>query len=281
VSQRMKILAAVVATLALVGGYWHFAVAPQRAEAARLADQVAAKEQAVASAEGVLATYRKAKAAYPVNYATLVRLGKAVPQDDDTRSLLVQLDSAARRSGVDFRTLTVSQQSTSAGTASTTGSSTASTGTSTASAGTTGSSTASTATGAAGSTPPPGAVAVGAAGFSAMPFTFSFRGRFSDLSRFFSRLQRFVSTGDRISVSGRLLRLDSVTVKPDAAGFPQLRADVTASSFLLPATEGLTAGGTAAGPAAAPSASAAAGTGAGTGAAPATTTATVTGAPIR
>ena len=34
----------------------------------------------------------------------VARLGKAVPADDDTRSLVVQLDAAAKRSGVDFDT---------------------------------------------------------------------------------------------------------------------------------------------------------------------------------
>ena len=42
---------------------------------------------------------------YKANYATVVRLGKAVPTDDDTRSLVVQLDAAAKRSGVDFDTI--------------------------------------------------------------------------------------------------------------------------------------------------------------------------------
>jgi hypothetical protein len=255
VSQRTKILAAAVAVLALVGAYWHFSVAPQRAEAARLGDEIAKQEQAVASAQATLTSYRAAKAAYPSNYATLVRLGKAVPQDDDTRSLLVQLDAAARRSGVDFRTLSVSTQAGAADAAAT-------------------ATTPATGTG----DTPPGAVAVGSAGFSALPFEFSFRGRFADLSGFFSRLQRFVTAGNqRMTVTGRLLRLDSVTVKPDAAGFPRLRADVTASSFLLPATEGLTAGGTPSGPAAAGST----GSGAGTTDPSTTTTATVTGATIR
>ena len=38
----------------------------------------------------------------------VARLGKAVPADDDVRSLLVQLDSAAKRAKVDFRSITLS-----------------------------------------------------------------------------------------------------------------------------------------------------------------------------
>ena len=37
----------------------------------------------------------------------VARLGKAVPADDDVRSLMVQINSAADRSGVDFRTISI------------------------------------------------------------------------------------------------------------------------------------------------------------------------------
>ena len=68
-------------------------------------------------------------------------------------------------------------------------------------------------------TPPPGAVSVGTAGFTAMPFKFSFDGNFHNLSTFFSRLERFVTvSNDQVNVTGRLLRLESLTLKPDDAG---------------------------------------------------------------
>jgi hypothetical protein len=270
VSSRVKQLAGVLVAAALAFGFWHFSVAPQRAEAARLAGEIAQREQEATAAQATLAGYRAAKASYGANYATLLRLGKAVPADDDTRSLLVQLDAAAKRSGVDFRTLTVETQGAVAAPVAAAPTGTSGTGATTT--GTTGTA------GAAASPLPPGAVAVGSAGFSAMPFTFSFRGRFDGLSTFFDRLQRFVTArNDRMTVTGRLLRIDAITLKPDALGFPRLRAEVTASSFLLPATQGLTAGGTPSGPAAQPSAAA----GTTTVPAPTTTTATVTGASIR
>ena len=37
----------------------------------------------------------------------MVRLGKAVPEDDDVRSLLVQIDAEAGGADVDFRTIQV------------------------------------------------------------------------------------------------------------------------------------------------------------------------------
>ena len=50
-----------------------------------------------------LATYEDGAKTYKTNYATLARLGKAVPADDDVRSLIVQLEATAERSGVDFQ----------------------------------------------------------------------------------------------------------------------------------------------------------------------------------
>ena len=57
---------------------------------------------------------------------------------------------------------------------------------------------------------PPAPSAVGTAGFSAMPFTFSFKGTFGNLSQFFARMERFVTLrNEKMNVTGRLLRLES------------------------------------------------------------------------
>ena len=95
------------------------------------------------------------------------------------------------------------------------------------------------------------------------------------MSQFFSRLERFVTVrNERINVTGRLLRVESITLKPDTLGFPRLRAEIGASSYLVPAAEGVTDGATAAGPKGATPASTPAPAG---GAKPPTTTATATG----
>ena len=144
-----------------------------------------------------------------------------MPEDDDVRSLLVQLDAEAGGTGVDFRTVQVGGA---ASDAAPEGSTTVA---------------------------PPGAVAVGSAGFSQMPFTFSFRGTFSNLSQFFSRMERFVTLrNEKMNVTGRLLRLESIDLQVDQAGFPNIRAQIGASSYLVPETQGVTVGATPAGPAA-------------------------------
>ena len=114
-----------------------------------------------------------------------------------------------------------------------------------------------------------------------MPFAFRFQGSFFELGKFFNRLDKFVAVRNRgLDVTGRLLLLNSITLTPDATkGFPMLSADVSANSYLLPPTEGLTAGATAAGPAGSGTAAAPAASATPAPSSPATTTtATITGA---
>jgi hypothetical protein len=262
VARRNTLLLAAVAVVAVVGAYWMLALSPKRDEAAKLDKQITQKQSALASAEAEVAEYEKAQANYRGNYSMVARLGKAVPADDDVRSLLVQLNAAARHSGVDFRTIDVG------------GSGAPSAGPGAAPKGVT--------------TPPPGATTVGTAGFSTMPFSLSFNGSFFKLGKFFNQLDQFVTVRKGgLDVTGRLLLLNSITLTPDTEkGFPMLSAEVSANSYLLPPAEGLTAGATAAGPdatGAAAGSTAAPAAGASPSASPApsaptTTTATISGA---
>ena len=204
-SRTYRILIVAVLAVVLVGGYWKLGLAPKRVEAAKLEQSVAVQEAKLAQTQALIATYKGARDAYKVNYDTVVRLGKAVPADDDTRSLVVQLDAAAKRSGVGFDTININAGGSSEGTSIA-----------------------------------PGAVNAGA--FSAMPFSFSFTGDFSTLGNFLSRLERFVSlSGDEIAVSGRLLRVESISLQPGEDGWPSMSAQVGASSFIVPASAGAAA----------------------------------------
>jgi Tfp pilus assembly protein PilO len=242
VTKNPKLLIAIVAVVAAVGAYWMLVLSPKREELAKVDGEVAAAQTELSQAQATLATYTKAQGSYKANYATVVRLGKAVPADDDVRSLMVQLNSAASRSNVDFKTISVGDGASSGDPV------------------------------VAGQTaPPPGAVSVGAAGFTAMPFSFTFDGDFHNLSSFFSRLEHFVTVSEEnVDVTGRLLRVESLSLKPDATS-SYISAEIGASSYLLPATEGVTAGATAAAPASATTPSTPSTT-------PPTTTATTTGA---
>jgi hypothetical protein len=225
VTRTIRILIGFALAAAAGFGYWHYALAPKRAEADRLAVQQQTAEAQIAQAQATLAGYQKAKDGYDSNYAQVVRLGKAVPADDDVRSLMLQLDTSASRSGVDFSSLVLG--------------------------GGGGGAASPTSSKAAATTPlPPGAVQVGSAGFSQMPFQFIFQGTFFSLEEFFGRMQRLVTLkGDKIDVNGRLLRVESLKLTPNPLGFPHLKAEITASSYLTPAQQGLTANATAAAPA--------------------------------
>jgi hypothetical protein len=229
VTRRNTLLLVAAAAVAAVCAYWMLALAPKREEAAAIDKQITAKQAALTQAEAEVASYEDARSNYRANYAMIARLGKAVPADDDVRSLMVQINSAADRSGVDFRTINV-------------------TGGGGAAAPTAGPAAAETPADA--KAPPPGATTVGTAGFSTMPFAFAFKGSFFELGEFFNRIDRFVAVRNGgLDVTGRLLLLNSITLTPDTEkGFPLLSAEVSASSYLLPPTEGLTGGATAASP---------------------------------
>jgi Tfp pilus assembly protein PilO len=227
VTKNKTLLIALVAAAAATAAFWFLVLAPKREQAAELETKIATKQSELANAQQTLETYKTSKANYGKNYASLVRLGKAVPEHDDVRSLLVQLDAEAGGTNVDFRTVQIggSQSSASAVAADAAGQP---------------------------STAPPGAVSVGSGGFSAMPFTFSFRGSFGNLSQFFSRMERFVTLrNEQLNVTGRLLRLESIDLQVDQEGFPNIRAQIGATSYIVPPTQGVTAGATAEGPSAA------------------------------
>ena len=175
--------------IAAVDGYWKFDVAPKRAEAAELERKVATQQAELAQTQALIATYEGARAAYKDNYSTVVRLGKAVPSDDDTRSLVVQLDAAAKRSDVDFDTINVNGRRRRRDAASDDATSRR--------------------------------APINAGAFSAMPFRFSFTGDFGTLGNFFARLERFVSLkGEEIDVSGRLMRVERSSYARAEGGWP-------------------------------------------------------------
>jgi hypothetical protein len=78
---------------------------------------------------------------------------------------------------------------------------------------------------------------------------------------------------ERLDVTGRLLRIEGVQLAPDGDDYRKITATVNASTYLVPATEGLTAGATAPAPAGSGSTT----TPADAGTTPAVTTATSTG----
>jgi len=219
-----KILISVVALGLAVCAYYFLLLAPKREEVAKLDTKVATAQAEVAQAQQTLITYEGARNSYKANYARLARLGKAVPADDDIRSLLIQLEHAADRTGVDFAKIELGS-GLSGGAAPATAAAVPTEATDLAAA--------------------PGSVPVSGGALSAMPLNFSFTGQYFDLSSFFAKLEHFVNIKNRrIAVTGRLMRLESVKISPAPAGFPLMQAEIGAATYLVPPVQPIGAGGT-------------------------------------
>jgi hypothetical protein len=52
-----------------------------------------------------------------------------------------------------------------------------------------------------------------------------------------------------VLVSGRLMTVNAITLGPGAGGFPTMEASVSATTYLVPAAQGLNAGASPTGPA--------------------------------
>ena len=222
---RDRMVLMVVILAAVIVGSWLLVVQPKRSEAAKLGDQLKVAQTQLQSAQQQVQSGLAAKASFARSYTQLARLGEAVPADDNVPSMILQLQNAAATDHVDFRTLDVSANSSSTATP-----------------------TAATTTQAVTGTLPPGA-AVGSAGFPIESFTFTFRGNFFHLSSFLGRVQRFVVIKNhQVTVSGRLLTINAITMGAAPAGFPQITATISATAYLVPTSQGVMAGATATGP---------------------------------
>lgn len=222
-----------ISTLAVLGLVWLMLVSPERKEASKLSSQITQAKEQLATAENEAATAHSAQARYAAAYASVVRLGKAVPPSEEVPALIYQLAEASNEKHVEFNSIT-----TGAGTAGP----------------------------AAASSPTAAAAATG--GFTQMPFTFVFNGSFADLYHLFRHLDQATArtSSGGLRVSGRLLTMQGMKLQPlSETHGGKLTGTITATAYVLPASEGVTAGSTPAAPATssgAGSTTAASGTGA-------------------
>jgi hypothetical protein len=241
VTTRDRLVLVGVSALAVLAAVWLLLVSPERKQASKLGGAVAAAEAQLASAQSGAASAQAARQRYSAAYASVVNLGKAVPPSEEVPSLIYQLAQATNQKHVQFSSIT---------------------------SGATGGGS----VGAASAAGAP-AAATASAGFTHMPFTFVFGGSFGDLYHLFQQLDaatvRTASGGLR--VSGRLLTLQSVKLEPagkEGAGAHALTGTITATAYVLPASEGLTAGATPSTPAASGATSAASTPGGASGSSP-------------
>ena len=292
-TDRDRKIALVIVPIAILAAYWFLLLSPKREEAAQAGQALQKQEQARDQAQQKAQSLESAKSTFSTDYATMVRLGKAVPTNVDMPSLIVQLDAAARGTGISFDKVAAGERSTAATPAASSGSggnggnaaaggapagtpggkavesanNTKAAGDKQAAAksgvdATTSSSAkkggvpvggGSTSSGAAGAA---GAAPACEPGLECVPLDFAFRGSFFDLADFFHKLKRFVKVAnERVNVGGRLMTVDSFKFTTDTDSFPKLEAEVSATVYLSPKKEGATAGASPQGPSATPAAS--------------------------
>jgi Tfp pilus assembly protein PilO len=75
-------------------------------------------------------------------------------------------------------------------------------------------------------------------GYSAIEISLSFEGNYFDLTDFLFRLRNLVTVRDgRLSSSGRLFTLDTLSMKEGKAGFPSISAGLTVSAYVYGAAD--------------------------------------------
>jgi Tfp pilus assembly protein PilO len=249
-SDKAIVLGVVVAIVLL--GLYLKVLSPKRDQASSLKQDITELQSQIDQQKQTAAFAEDARRHFPTYYGRLVVLGKAVPADADTSSLLVELNSIAGRTGVKFNGLQLNADSSSSSPSSsssvgstsptsgtsTTGTST--TGTSTTGTSTTGTSTtgststtattpsgtaAPTSTSTAGATTPAAATeataanlplgaAVGSAGLPTMPYNLTFEGTYFDVANFLKGVDDLVHMrgSSQVAADGRLLTIDGFSL---------------------------------------------------------------------
>src|SRR5262249_33902100 len=103
-----------VGVVAILAGFWLLVLTPKRDEAAKLGDQVTELQSSVTQQQQLAADAEQAKRDFGSNYRRLVVLGKGVPADADTPSLLVQMQRLADKAHVDFHAVALQASDSSA-----------------------------------------------------------------------------------------------------------------------------------------------------------------------
>ena len=213
-------LVAMLVVAALAIAFWVTLLSPKREEAARLGDQIEQVEASLGGHRAEIAEGEEARRGFSRDYQKLVVLGKAVPGDSETASLLVQVSSIAEHTGVEFQAIELSS---SGGEGEATAAPASSPGAAPVSA-----------TEAAASLLPLGA-SLGSGGLAAMPYTLTFNGSFFKVADFIKEIDAMVKThNEQVRVDGRLLTIDGFSLAAGPSGFPSLTATFGVTSYVTP-----------------------------------------------
>ncbi|HVQ59988.1 MAG TPA: hypothetical protein VMS60_13880 [Solirubrobacterales bacterium] len=242
-ANRPIIAILVVAALAI--GFWVLLLGPKREKAHELSSQVDGLEVSLAEAQSRATEAEAAKRAFPADYRQLVVLGQAVPANDETSSLLVELNDVASSSNVSFDTFSLSGGGEAAPEAPAAAVPPATEAPAGEAPGAVPAAAAVPPTEAAASLLPLGAT-IGPAGLGVMPYRLTFSGDFFQVADFIHGIDSLVDPGTaKVAVEGRLVTLDGFALNADAErGFPHLDATFAVTTFVTPPELGVTAGAT-------------------------------------
>lgn len=250
-ANRMIVAILIVAALAV--GFWVLLLSPKQKEADDLGAEVDSLQMTLAQANNEVAAAEAARQGFADNYRQLVVLGEAVPEGEETASLLVELNRIAAGSEVSFESIqlagggetavaeppvTPPATETPAPTESGSGVPAAAT---------------VPPTEAAASLMPLGA-SIGPAGLAVMPYTLTFAGDFFQIADFIHGIDRLVETENaKVGVEGRLVTIDGFSLSADdgeeGGAANGLSASFTVTTYVTPPGQGVTAGASAGAPA--------------------------------
>jgi Tfp pilus assembly protein PilO len=232
--------------------FWTLLVSPKRDEASKLAQQVEGVSATVESARSGLAQATAARRSFPAAYHQLVELGQAVPADDETPSLLIELETIAAATGVEFDDIQLEGEGEAApeAVAAPPPTTEATTGT-------------STGTPASETIPPteveasllPLGASIGSAGLAVMPYSLNLKGNFFQIDHFIGAIDSLVRAEKSMKVDGRLITINGFSLSAGtgegtgSGAAPELQADFSVTTYLTPPGQGVTAGATPVAPA--------------------------------
>jgi Tfp pilus assembly protein PilO len=228
-SSSSRVIGAMVAAAVLLVAFWVLMLSPKRQEASDLGATATELKGTLAQHQQEASEALAAKRDFSADYRQLVVLGKAVPGDDDTASLLVALNSIADQAHVRFQEIGLDS-----GEGETAAAAPAAAGIE-----------ATAPTEVAASLMPLGAT-IGPAGLAVMPYSLKFTGDFAHVSDFIKGLDKLVeTTNSGVSVDGRLITVDGFSLAgAQGQTFPHLEANFAVTTFLTPPSQGVTAGAT-------------------------------------
>jgi Tfp pilus assembly protein PilO len=239
-SANNKLIVAMLGVAALAVAFWMLLLSPKRDEISRLDRQVAKQEESLSVHRAEVQQGLEAERTFPREYQQLVVLGKAAPAEDETASLLVQINRIADQAHVRFQSSVLNGEA---------GGETEE-GETEAPSGEANPASYPSPTEVAASKLPLGA-SIGPAGLAVMPYQLNLQGSFFHIADFIHGLDSLVeTTNSEVTVTGRLITIGGFQLTAEQnRGFPYLQAEFTVTTYLVPPGQGLTGGATPTSPA--------------------------------